>query len=267
MMRVVRCVCILVMWGLAVGCIGTAACAAPLAIRIESPRRIVAVGVIARWNDDGSPRRAPDPRARIDRPPFDATARPADGDLWVFDQLQAGRYDVVILAEDRVRIEGFEFPPLEEFDEFWTVGKQPADAAVERVRELIAQSRHFENRVTPLFFAGDRNRIRVLVQLIRDERTSFDAQYGQPVGTIRHEIWQFRWQYGDWAKDRRTRVLDRVLMPRRELHQWTWLWDPRLGGLQVGQQPVELRYAIPERLDGMPARGLLPLATSTGENR
>ena len=50
---------------------------------------------------------------------------------------------------------------------------------------------------------------------------------------MRHEIWQFSWNYGAWQKERRTRVLDRILMHRDQLRKWTWLWDAKLGGVEV----------------------------------
>ena len=80
----------------------------------------------------------------------------------------------------------------------------------------IAGSKHYKNKVVPLFLAGDEKQVRILVQLVRDQATSFDADFGAPVATVRHEVWQYTNQYGGWVKDRRTEVLDRILMARSE---------------------------------------------------
>ena len=50
---------------------------------------------------------------------------------------------------------------------------------------------------------------------------------------MRHEIWQYNWNYGGWQKDKRTRVLDRTIMQVSELRKWHWLWEPKLGGIKV----------------------------------
>ncbi len=73
--------------------------------------------------------------------------------------------------------------------------------------------------------------------------------------TMRHEIWQFSWNYGGWQKEKRTKVLDRVLLPRQELRRWTWLWDPKLGGIEVEDKPLKIKYEMPKpsekRLKGL----------------
>ena len=66
--------------------------------------------------------------------------------------------------------------------------------------------------MTPLFLAGDEKQVRILVQLVRDRETSFDGDFGAPVATVRHEVWQYTNHYGGWVKDRKTEVLDRILM-------------------------------------------------------
>ena len=100
--------------------------------------------------------------------------------------------------------------------------------------------------------------MRVLVQLLRDKPTSFDRRFGAPVATLRHEVWQYTNQYGGWVKERRTRVLDRTLMARERLCRWTWIWQPRLGGIDVAETPVVVTYEIPRPFDREHVRGLLP---------
>jgi hypothetical protein len=75
---------------------------------------------------------------------------------------------------------------------------------------------------------------------------------------LRHEIWQYTCNYGAWRKEKRTKVLDRVLLPRDELRLWTWLWDPQLGGIEVKNRPVTVKYEIPKPLKGSKLKGLFP---------
>ena len=100
--------------------------------------------------------------------------------------------------------------------------------------------------------------MRILVQLVRDKPTSYDGDFGAPVATVRHEVWQYTNNYGGWVKDRRTEVLDRILMARSEFQKWTWVWEPRLGGIEVGTKPVTVTYELPERFDPHEAKGWFP---------
>jgi hypothetical protein len=75
---------------------------------------------------------------------------------------------------------------------------------------------------------------------------------------MRHEIWQYTFNYGGWQKEKRTRVLDRLIMPVNELRQWTWLWDAKLGGIEVKQQPLTIKYEMPKRGDRQRLKGLYP---------
>jgi hypothetical protein len=163
------------------------------------------------------------------------------------------------MASPRVRVECFRYPPINEFDPFL-----PADArlADEETRDLIlkdiARSRHYENKVAPLFLAGDDRQVRVLVQLVRDKDTSYDADFGAPAATVRHEVWQYTNRYGGWVKDRKTEVLDRILMIRSELRRWTWVWEPRLGGFEVAGKVATVSYRLPDRFDPTTDRGWFP---------
>jgi hypothetical protein len=235
-----------------------------LTVDIETPSNtseaadaITVVGVVQRWDVDGNPRRLPDPKAKIDAPHLDATAVRAEGNRWVFQDLPKGKYDIVILGKPRLRIEGFSYAPVNEFDPFLS-----ADAMLEEdVREIIVdeikKSKHYENIVEPLYLAGDEKVARVLVMLLRDQPTSYEAE-APGAATLRHEIWQFTQRHGGWQKEKRTKVLDRVLMPRDELHQWTWLWDPKLGGIVVQDAPVALKYSFPKLPGSKKLQGLYP---------
>ena len=241
-----------------VGLLATTASAADLILELENAADVHFVGAIRRWDADGNPLRPVDPKAAIASPAVDTRGAQVSGGRWILADLKPGRYDLVLLARQRVRIEGFDFPPVLEFDPFFSTTDVPDAAACDWIRQDIAQSRHYENKVAPLFFAGKGEHIRVFVQLLRDQPTSYDREFGEPVATLRHEVWQYTFRYGAWTKEPRTRVLDRVLMAKRELQQWTWVWEPSLGGIQVQGDPVTVRYRVPARFDPREARGLFP---------
>jgi hypothetical protein len=232
----------------------TSAHAARLTVVLTDGDEIEFVGAIQRWDNDGNPRKPVNTKAELPKPEVDAqAARQSDG-RWVFADLKPGRYDLVLIAKDRLRIEGFCYAPVLEFDPFFPGDATCDDETREFIEADIAKSEHFENHVQPLYMGGppgEKKTVRVLVQLIRDKPTS----YTPGAGTVRHEIWQYTWNYGAWAKERRTRVLDRILLPVTELRQWTWLWDPKLGGIEIQKKPVSLQYEVPAR-DAGKLRGL-----------
>lgn len=224
---------------------------------------ITAVGAVARWGEDGKARPPVDPKAKIDAPHFEAQAASAsaDGTRWVFSNLPAGTYDLILIAPERkLRVEGFRYPPILEFDPFLPPSAAaPEEDTADWIIKDIAKSPHYENKVKPLYLAAtDKKQVRILMQLVRDKATSYDSQFGAPVATVRHEVWQYTFQYGGWVKDRATAVLDRVLMAKADFHKWTWIWDPKLGGVTVGSQPIQLEYQIPARFDPDTARGWFP---------
>lgn len=206
---------------------------------------VAVVGLMQRWDDDGNAVKPVDPKARIEAPGVTVLAQSTGRNRWTVAKLTPGLYDVVIVTRNRVRIEGCSFPPVLEFDPFLRLEQTPPAEALEQVRKHIAASRQYENKVTSLFFAGNDKQIRVFMQLLRDEATSFDADFGRPVATLRHEVWQYTNQYGGWVKEKRTRVFDRVLLARDDLRGWTWVWDPRLGSLDLGKDSLTTRYEWP----------------------
>jgi len=237
----------------------TAAPAGELVVSLGSSEGVTLVGAIRRWDDDGKAHAAVDPKAKIDSPRVDAQAEKRDGGRWIFPDLADGTYDLVILAAPRVRVEGFRYPPISEFDAFLAAdAKEPEEEIRETITKHIARSRHYENKVSPLYLAGNDKQVRILIQLVRDQPTSFDGDFGAPVATVRHEIWQYTNNYGGWVKDRRTEVLDRVIMAKSEFRRWTWVWEPKLGGIAVGKKAASLSYELPRRLDPKTARGWFP---------
>ena len=120
-----------------------------------------------------------DPKAKIEDPRVDARAVSQASGRWAFRNLPAGQYDLVILAAEPLRVEGFRYPPINEFDPFLAAdAKAPEDETREWIVKHIAGSQHYENKVSPLFLAGDEKQVRILVQLVRDKPTSFDATSG-----------------------------------------------------------------------------------------
>lgn len=250
-------------WSCMVGLIGALTLLSParggqLTVEIKNGGAVTFVGAVNRWDADGNHRVPVDPKAKIDAPPVTAKATRAGGGRWVFRNLPEGRYDLVILAGERVRVEGFHYPPVEEFDPVLPgTAKVPAEARDWIVKD-IAKSRHYENKVTPLYLGGDEKQVRVLMQLVRDRATSYDGDFGKPVATVRHEVWQYDFRYGAWSKQKRTRVLDRILMARDDFRRWTWVWEPTLGGIEVGAAAVTVPCELPAVFDPKTARGWLP---------
>ncbi len=237
---------------------GLPALAGELIVELPGADGVTLVGVLQRWEASGEPRVAVDPKAKIDAPAVLARAQHLKDQRWVFRNLPAGRYDLVILTRDRRRVEGFHYPPLKEFDPFLSPLKQAPEEARAWIIKDIARTKHYENKVAPLYLAGDDKQIRVLVQLVRDLPTSYDAEFGAPVATVRHEIWQYTNWYGGWARDKKTRVLDRLLLAKSEFQRWTWVWEPALGSIEVGSKPVTVSYPLPARFDAKKARGWFP---------
>jgi hypothetical protein len=238
------------------------AAAAKVTVDLGDAKGVSTVGVFNRWDRDGNFRKPVDPKAKIDAPVLEHIATSAGGGKWEFKNLPAGTYDLVILAaQDRVRIEGFQYPPVLEFDPFF-----PGDATVEDeddrdfIVDDISKAQHYENKVASLYLGqnkGEKKAIRILVMLIRDKVTSYEGDF-PGAATMRHEVWQYDWNYGGWQKNKRTKVLDRVIMHRDELRKWTWLWDGKLGGIKVDKEPITIKYEMTENLKSKKLKGLYP---------
>src|SRR5690348_488599 len=83
--------------------------AAELAVELGKSEGVTFVGAVSRWDADGNPRKPVNPQAKIDAPEVAARAERRGGSRWVFPNLPPGRYDLVILAAGRVRVEGFQY--------------------------------------------------------------------------------------------------------------------------------------------------------------
>jgi hypothetical protein len=244
--------------GAVLGWDGQVARAAKVTVDLGNAKGVISVGAFNRWDSDGNPRKAVNTKAKIESPEVDAFAKDIGNGKWVFKDLPAGKYDLLIMLENKVRLEGFVYPPVLEFDPFF-----PGDAKVENeetrdaILEEIKNQRHYENKVEPLYLGGDDKVIRVLVMLIRDKTTSYEADMAG-ASTMRFEVWQFDWQYGGWAKNKRTRVLHRVIMPLDQLRQWTWIWDAKLGGIEVSKKATAVEYEVPKPTPESKLKGLYP---------
>ncbi len=229
-----------------------------LQLRLTNAERVTFVGAFRRWDADGNPRQQVNSKAKIETPAVDAQAESNEDGLWTFRKLSPGRYDLVLLAKDRVRIEGFHYPPIAEFDSaLASNAPAPPDEVRDWIRKDIANVRHYENKVMPLFMIGDRKQVRVFMQLLRDDPTSFDADFGAPVATLRHEVWQYTNRAGGWVKERKTKVVDRVLSATSELRRWTWVWIPELGGIEIADSPIRIAYPLPRAFQPESAAGLV----------
>ena len=97
------------------------ATAADLTVNLTGSEKINYVGVFQRWDMDGNPTRPVNPEAKIEQPEVDATASNAGGGKWVVKNLKPGKYDLVLMGPGQLRIEGWEYAPVLEFDPFFPV--------------------------------------------------------------------------------------------------------------------------------------------------
>ncbi|MGW8257546.1 MAG: hypothetical protein ACWGMZ_08685, partial [Thermoguttaceae bacterium] len=216
---------------------------ADLTVELAGSQNVAFVGAIQRWDRNGNQRRLPDPKAKINAPVVDATAKKIGKNKWLFADLSPGTYDLIILAKNRIRIEGFQFVPVKEFDPVISPDSAVEIETRDCIIEHIKKSPRYENKVVSLYLAGDKKSVRVLMMLIRDKPTSYERQ-NLGAATVRHEIWQYSWNYGGWQKEKRTKVLDRVMLHRDQLRKWTWLWDAKLGGITVQDKPLNIEYDV-----------------------
>jgi hypothetical protein len=228
--------------------------AAKLTVSLTNGGDVTLVGAYLRWDADGNQRKKVNPKAKLDAPEVDATAV-QKGSKWVFDNLPPGRYDLVVMAKNsHLRIEGFHYPPVQDFDPFFPPDATCDDESREYIQKDIHDSDYYENKVSVLYMGGDKKAIRVLVQLLRDKPTSYTPGFG----TLRYEIWQYDGNFAGWQKNKRTRVLHRIGTQVSEIRQWTWVWEPKLGFIDVKDQPVDVEYTVPSKPDPAKLKGLYP---------
>jgi len=113
----------------------------------------------------------------------------------------------------------------------------------------------FENKKRVLEIEGTSKQARVLVEKLRDKPTTLAAK--EPMAIWRVEIFDFRKYYGGWTKEK-YHVIVRERVPIRRFRTYRWVFEKRLGGIQVGADSVTTvpEYEIPDKLDA--ARGRVP---------
>ena len=72
-----------------------------------------------------------------------------------FKDLAPGKYDLVILARDRVRVEGWYYTPVLEFDPVFPPTATTDEETAEFILDHIKKSPHYENKVVPLYLGGN----------------------------------------------------------------------------------------------------------------
>jgi hypothetical protein len=231
--------------------------AGELLVTIEPAGRVASVGVVRRFDGDGTLLRPVDPKAQFEAPHRDAVAERVPAK---FGDLLPGTYDLIVFLKDGTRLEGFHIPVFDELEEAGgdSFSHPPPEEAEAEIRKQIKAGRYYENKVTPLFLRGDDEHVRVMIQLLRDEPTSLDAEFGAPVATVRYELWQFTNRFGTWSRDRKSKVLYRVLESKDRLRKRRWLWTGDLGGIVITDIAPRQKviYRLPERLSDLP--GLQP---------
>ena len=151
--------------------------AAKVTVELGDAKGITTVGAIARWDKSGNHTVLPDEKAKIDAPRLDAQATNEGSGRWVFKDLKPGKYDLLIMAEGKLRIEGFEYAPVKEFDPFFKpTTKVEDEEARDWIVDDIKKSKHYENKVEPLYLGGDKKMVRILVMLIRDQADQLHAR-------------------------------------------------------------------------------------------
>jgi len=236
------------------------------------------------------------PKEKLTEPEVRWTAKVDKKGNFQITGLPEGTYDLVIMTTGGVRIEGYHLKLARaneevadgmadkfenedapdpddlaedevELDEHGNIipkdpdknRKIPADVGkivTEHIRKMVL----YENKHRPLDMIGDKKQAAVLMELIRDRKTSYDGDnpYGGPIATLRYELWTFTNWYGGWTRDRQVKVLHRVIMARNAFRKQTWMWESSLGGLVVkkdGKVP-KVTYKIPDKPD--PKKGLVP---------
>lgn len=253
------------------------------------------VRLIAAYNR----KEAINPKAKMDVPETPFKGQIDERGYFQIGDLPEDTYDLVLLTTDGARIEGFHLTLSREHEELEEgmadqyedadapdeddleeneveldetgkpIPKKPKDPNREIPEEVeealtkhIRKMELYENKHRPLYMIGNKRRATVLMELVRDRFTTFDADpanpFKAPIATVRYEIWQFTNWHGGWTRDQEFKLLHRIIMAKEDFRKQTWIWEKSLGGLVVkkGAKPAYVEYQIPERYD--PRKGLTP---------
>ena len=197
------------------------------------------------------------------------------GRRWVFAALGSGIYDVLLLTPTGT-VEGVRMtfvdmlgrpePPGEKHGRLSKDAKRVIRA---KVQDMF-RNKMFENHGRLLAIDSHAREARVLVEKIRDQRTSLGSP--KPILFWRVEIWPFHYKYGGWVKGKYETIVRRNIKVA-DFANVTWTAEPALGGIVVkAGERTELRYKLPERLDaalsrlpGMSLDGKMPTATAPAD--
>ncbi len=114
--------------------------------------------------------------------------------------------------------------------------------------DWVANVKMFENKKRVLFMRGDDSSAKVLVEKIRDEKTTLRVP--EPTVFWRVEVWDFRKLHGGWEKTDYA-VQQRHKMSVREFRKLNWVFEPALGGFVVSAQgrTTVPDYRVPDRFN------------------
>ena len=169
-------------------------------------------------------------------------------------RLPPGKYDLVILAGPRLRIEGWQYAPVKEFDPFFPPTATTDDETRDFITDDIAKSPHYENKLVAACHgrrqeggprAGD-----------VDTRQADQLRERQPRGG--HHAARDMAVFLELRRLAEGAAHPRAgphFAPRDELRKWTWLWDPKLGGIEVTSQDATIKYELPSQAGLKKLRG------------
>ena len=192
-----------------------------------------------RWDEDGKPRVPVDPKAKIEVPAWmPGPCRPGNGRLGV-PQPPAGRYDLIILANDASAWRASAIHPSTSSTPSFPPMPRGPRRRQETDRQAILPSRSItRTRSRRCSWRGTRSRCgsrparpRPADQLRHRFRCS--GGDGPPRGLAIHQ--QLRW-LGQGPRDRSSGPDPHG---QERIRLWTWVWEPRLGGIEVGTKPLQ----------------------------
>jgi len=193
-----------------------------------------------------------------------------------------GKYDLLIVTDTGAKIEGVDLHLPDESDEealfdytvetkklnvknldtskFLEEGQEVSaeekddltrrylrfEKLLERMNSVLKVPR-FENRIRALYIHGTRKHARVLVEMGRD-KAFYNS--GDQV-TWRVEIWDFLWKGDVWENPNKMQLtVERVKIPAMEFRKMTWVFDPRLGAIEIvgGADMTDFNYRLPDPL-------------------
>jgi len=117
---------------------------------------------------------------------------------------------------------------------------------LERINDVCKVSR-FENKIRALYVHGMRKHARVFIEMGRD-KAFYNS--GDKV-TWRVEIWDFLWKGDVWDNPNKMQLtVERAKIPVMDFRKMTWVFDPRLGAIEVvgGADVTEFNYRLPDPL-------------------